>query len=81
MGGTGDGTGGFSFFSRPHPLLPPAATLMIPKDEFGLGMSGDDEEVGLAYLPRFCPHPAPACEAQKCTIFNAPSTTCCPAES
>ncbi|KAJ1484895.1 hypothetical protein T484DRAFT_1893456, partial [Baffinella frigidus] len=54
MGGTGDSTGGFSFFSRPHPLLPPAATLMIPKDEFGErpGMSGDDE-LGGAYLPRF----------------------------
>ena len=80
MGGAGDSTGGFSFFSRPHPLLPPAATLMIPKDEFGLGMSGDDEEEGLAYLPRFCPRPAPAHVPQRSTILDVPPPTCCSAE-
>lgn len=81
MGGTGDSTGGFSFFSRPHPLLPPAATLMIPKDEFGErpGMSGDDE-LGGAYLPRFCPRPEPDHVARiDFTILHALPTTCCTA--
>ena len=47
---------GFSFFSRPHPLVPPVATLSVPKDP-GQGRPDvpDDDAFGSAYLPRSPP--------------------------